>query len=116
MDDRCLSFQEDAAIARAIADSVPWDSAGVAEIGFELPLHYNASDILFRNLTNGRIAHPAVIGPAGQRTYAQLCAEAARWGNALMSLGLGRGDRVLLLLDDTPSFPAAFFGAVYNRI
>ncbi|WP_338319859.1 AMP-binding protein, partial [Bradyrhizobium ottawaense] len=26
--------------------------------------------------------------------------------------GLKRGDRVLLFLDDTPAYPAAFFGAV----
>ncbi len=35
-----------------------------------------------------------------------------RWGNALLSLGLVRGDRVLLFLDDTPVYPAAFFAAV----
>ena len=29
-----------------------------------------------------------------------------------MSLGLKRGDRVLMFLDDTPAYPAAFFGAV----
>jgi acetyl-CoA synthetase len=30
----------------------------------------------------------------------------------LRSLGLKRGDRVLMFLDDTPAYPAAFFGAV----
>jgi acetyl-CoA synthetase len=54
----------------------------------------------------------ALTGPAGRRTYAELCAEACRWGNGLASLGLQRGDRVLLFLDDTPAYPAAFFGAV----
>ena len=29
-----------------------------------------------------------------------------------MSLGLRRGDRVLLFLDDTPAYPAAMFGAI----
>ncbi len=29
-----------------------------------------------------------------------------------MSLGLQRGDRILMFLDDTPAYPAAFFGAV----
>ena len=96
----------------AIADRVPWDSAGTREIGFRLPARYNASDILFQNLAKGWGARLAVTGPAGQRSYAQLCAGAARWGNALLSLGLERGDRVLLLLDDTPIYPAAFFGAV----
>ncbi len=35
-----------------------------------------------------------------------------RWGHGLISLGLKRGDRVLMFLDDTPAYPAAFFGAV----
>jgi acetyl-CoA synthetase len=30
----------------------------------------------------------------------------------LLSLGLRRGDRVLLFLDDTPTYPAALFGAI----
>lgn len=95
-----------------IADQVPADSAGAAEIGFSIPERYNASDILFANLEQGRGDRLAVTGPCGQRTYSELCADAARFGNALLSLGLKRGDRVLMFLDDTPVYPAAFFGAV----
>lgn len=98
--------------ARAIDDRVPWNSPGAVEIGFKIPEVYNASEVLFENLVNGNAERPALIGPAGQRSYAQLCADAARWGNALLSLGLTRGDRILLLLDDTPVYPAVFFGAV----
>ena len=54
----------------------------------------------------------ALTGPAGTRSYAELCAEAARWGHGFLSLGLKRGDRILMFLDDTPAYPAAFFGAV----
>jgi benzoate-CoA ligase family protein len=97
---------------RIVPDRVPWASAGVREIAFEIPERYNASEVLFESLALGRGDRVAVTGPAGLRTYAQLCAEASRWGNALSSLGLTRGDRVLLLLDDTPSYPAVFFGAV----
>ena len=50
--------------------------------------------------------------PAGTRSYAELCAEASRWGHGFVSLGLKRGDRILMFLDDTPAYPAAFFGAV----
>jgi benzoate-CoA ligase family protein len=95
-----------------IADSVPQDCAGAREIGFNLPERYNASRVLFDNLTKGFGKRLALTGPAGQQTYAELCAEACRWGNGLASLGLKRGDRVLLFLDDTPAYPAAFFGAV----
>ncbi len=41
-----------------------------------------------------------------------MCAEAAQWGHGFQSLGLKRGDRILMFLDDTPAYPAAFFGAV----
>jgi benzoate-CoA ligase family protein len=95
-----------------LRDQVPWDSAGVREIGFQIPQRYNASEVLFQNLCQGRGELLAAIGPAGQRTFAELCADANQWGNALLSLGLTRSDRVLLLLDDTPIYPAVFFGAV----
>lgn len=97
---------------RPIIDAVPPDCTAAEEIGFSIGGRYNASDILFRNLANGRGERLAVIGPAGRRTYAELCSDAGRWGNLFQSLGLARGDRVLLTLDDTPAFPAAFFGAV----
>jgi benzoate-CoA ligase family protein len=99
-------------MAREIADGVPRDCAGIREIGFALPERYNASRILFDNLARGFGDKPALIGPAGSRSYSELCAEACRWGNGFVSLGLTRGDRVLLFLDDTPAYPAAFFGAV----
>lgn len=95
-----------------IRDSVPADNPGAREIGFAVPQTYNASRVLFDNLARGRGGRLALTGPAGRRTYAELCAEACRWGNGFTSLGLERGDRVLLFLDDTPAYPAAFFGAV----
>lgn len=99
-------------MTQAIADQVPRDCAGAREIGFAIPDQYNASRILFDNLARGNGGRPALTGPAGTRSYAELCAEAAQWGNGFLSLGLKRGDRILLFLDDTPAYPAAFFGAV----
>jgi len=99
-------------MSNEIRDQVPVDCAGAREIGFAVPQIYNASRVLFDNLAKGGSDKLALIGPAGTRTYAELCAEACRWGNGFASLGLKRGDRVLLFLDDTPAYPAAFFGAV----
>jgi acetyl-CoA synthetase len=99
-------------IENRINDAVPPDGVAAREIQFSIAERYNASEILFQNIANGRGDRPALVGPAGERTYAQLCDDAGRWGNAFLSLGLGRGDRVLFCLDDTPVFPAAFFGAV----
>src|SRR4051795_10728584 len=95
-----------------IVDKVPADSPGALEIGFTIPQTYNASRILFDNLSRGGGERVAIIGPAGTRSYAELCADASRWGHGFQSLGLQRGDRILMFLDDTPAYPAAFFGAV----
>ena len=99
-------------MSNLIADQVPSDCAGAREIGFAIPERYNASRILFDNLAKGNGERMALIGPDGTRSYGQLCAEAARWGQGFISLGLKRGDRILMFLDDTPAYPAAFFGAV----
>ena len=95
-----------------IADQVPSDSPGAREIGFAIPQTYNASRILFDNLSKGRGDRLALTGPLGTRSYFELCAEASQWGHGFLSLGLKRGDRILMFLDDTPAYPAAFFGAV----
>ena len=97
---------------REIVDKVPPDSPGALEIGFTIPRAYNASRILFDNLSNGHGDRLALIGSGGTRKYAELCADASRWGHGFQSLGLQRGDRILMFCDDTPAYPAAFFGAV----
>src|ERR1700733_4585490 len=99
-------------MTQPIADQVPPGSPGAREINFAMPERYNASRILFDNLVRGQGDRLALTGPAGTLSYAELCAKASRWGHGLLSLGLNRGDRVLMLLDDTPADPAAFFGAV----
>ncbi|MBR0724674.1 benzoate-CoA ligase family protein [Bradyrhizobium manausense] len=96
----------------AIVDQVPDDAPGAQEVGFEIAERYNASEILFDNLHAGRADKVAIFAASGNTSYGELCAKAARCGNALASLGLRRGDRVLLLLNDTASYPAVFFGAV----
>jgi hypothetical protein len=83
--------------ALEIADAVPSDSPGALEIGFTIPQQYNASRILFDNLSHGRGDRLALTGPAGTHSYAELCADASRWGHGLQSLGLKRGDRVLMV-------------------
>jgi benzoate-CoA ligase family protein len=96
----------------ALGDAVPRDAPGAREIGFAIPERYNASAILFDNLAAGRGNRPAVTGPAGLRTYAELAQDALGFGAGLLSLGLQRGERVLLFLDDTPAYPAALIGAI----
>ena len=87
------------------------ETPGAAEIGFDKAAHPNCSAILFDNLP-ANAERIAVTSPAGTLTYGELCAEAARWGHAFQAFGLARGARIAFFLDDTPAYPAAFFGAV----
>jgi benzoate-CoA ligase family protein len=100
----------EAALAAAV-ELVPSDAPCSREIGFSVPDRYNASSILFGNLKQAA-SRFAVTGPAGSRTYAELANDACAFAVGLLSLGLQRGDRVLLFLDDTPAYPAALFGAI----
>lgn len=94
-----------------IRDPVHDDAPGAIEIGFDRAAHPNCSEMLWQNLERNPDA-VAVTGPGGMLTYRALVAEAARWGNALSRAGLKQGERIAFFLDDTPVFPAAFYGAV----
>ncbi|WP_068304801.1 benzoate-CoA ligase family protein [Pararhodobacter sp. CCB-MM2] len=95
----------------APVDPVGVDTPGAKLLGFDKADYPNCSSILWDNLTRNP-DKPAVTGPAGTLTYRALIAEAARWGNAFKAAGLKRGERIPFFLDDTPAYPAAFFGAV----
>jgi benzoate-CoA ligase family protein len=95
-----------------VPDVVPHDAAGAREIGFRVPERYNASGILFDNLDAGRGEKIAIICEGRPTTYRELCAMAARVGQGLNAFGLVRGQRVLLLMHDTPQLAAAIFGAI----
>jgi len=95
-----------------LADPVATDAPGAKAIGFALPERYNASAILFDNLAKGNGGRAALVGPAGRRSYAELCGEAAQIGNALLAMGCAFGERIVCLLDDTPDLPAVVFGAM----
>lgn len=95
-----------------ITDHVPCDAAPSREIGFTCPERYNAAAVLFDNLARGRADRPAVLSPAGNFTYGELCALAARIGNALAVEGLARGDRVLCFMEDHGPHLATIFGAI----
>ena len=73
----------------------------------------NASTLLEANLEAGRSGAPAIITAADETwTFTDLYRATCRVASRLADLGVGREDRVLLVLDDTPAFPAAFLGAM----
>ena len=74
--------------------------------------HYNASLIIDETLGRGQGDNVAIRAGHDRLTYAQLSSRVASAGNALRAIGVTRERRVLLVLDDTPTFPAAFLGAM----
>src|SRR3972149_4372080 len=54
----------------------------------------------------------ALVGGDESVSYAELAARVARAGAALRARGVGRGERVLLVLRDTPEFAAARLGTL----
>jgi benzoate-CoA ligase family protein len=77
-----------------------------------IPERYNASLLLDHNLEAGREAKTAILCGDEAVTYSELHARACGVGATLRDLGIGPGERVLLVMDDCPSFPAAFLGAM----
>ncbi|MGQ0568848.1 MAG: benzoate-CoA ligase family protein [Armatimonadota bacterium] len=77
-----------------------------------VPERYNASLLLDQNLDAGRGDKVAIACGDERVTYRELARRVNRFASALRSLGLRREERVVLVLNDTPAFPVAFFGAI----
>jgi len=77
-----------------------------------IPEKYNASTLIDANLTAGRGDKTAIHFGDERITYQDLYNRVCGMGRALRALGVTREQRVLLLLNDTPAFPVAFFGAM----
>ena len=71
-----------------------------------------AAALLDGHVAAGRGARPAFRLQRETITYAGIAALAARAGNGLRSAGIRPGDRVVLVLADSPAFVATFLGAL----
>jgi benzoate-CoA ligase family protein len=65
-----------------------------------------------RHLAEGRVDKPVARGRTWTLSYGELQAGVCRTANVLRSLGVGLGDRVMLLARDGPAFFFGFLGAV----
>jgi benzoate-CoA ligase family protein len=65
-----------------------------------------------RHLAEGRGGKVAIRSAAGEVTYAALAENVNRCGNALLALGIRRGDRLVLIVKDCPEFFYLFWGAI----
>jgi benzoate-CoA ligase family protein len=65
-----------------------------------------------RHLAEGRAAKIAIRAGDKTVTYGQLAERVARAGNALLALGISRGERALMVIKDCPAFFYLFWGAI----
>ncbi|WP_018988708.1 benzoate-CoA ligase family protein [Aromatoleum toluclasticum] len=71
-----------------------------------------ADEIIGRPLAQGLADQPAIVGGGRSVTYGELDAMVNRTGNAMKARGVGRGERVLFLMDDSPEMVAGYLGAM----
>jgi benzoate-CoA ligase len=71
-----------------------------------------ASYFVDRHVDGGRGGKTAVIHQGRRYTCQEIAALVNQAGNALRRAGVERGDRVLIVLADSPAFVAAYFGAM----
>jgi benzoate-CoA ligase family protein len=77
-----------------------------------LPEPFNAAAFFVdRHVSEGRSARPALRAAGRTVTYGELADRVAHAAGALAEAGLDLEQRVLLALDDSPDFAAAFWGA-----
>src|SRR3989442_11848488 len=77
----------------------------------DLPLYYNAVDVLERNLAE-RADKIALYSLERELTFKQVSDEVNRVGNALRKLGVRAGETVAILSPDCAEWIAAYFGIV----
>ena len=78
---------------------------------------YNAGEwLLDRNLRRGRGPHTAVRCNSVGYTYADLMTEVQRVQAALTAASIGAGERVLMVLNDSPVFIAWFIGCLRSGV
>jgi benzoate-CoA ligase family protein len=74
---------------------------------------FNAAEAFIdRHLAEGRGSKLAIRSAAGDVTYAELAANVNRCGNALLGLGIERGQRLLMVVKDCAEFFYVFWGAI----
>jgi benzoate-CoA ligase family protein len=78
-----------------------------------LPESYNAAEwFVARHVREGRGGRVALVTDECSVTYADLDVAVRRFASALLEAGVQAGDRVALLLPDTPALSFAFWGAI----
>jgi long-chain acyl-CoA synthetase len=87
------------------------DTAGITGTDDGVTVSLNLATILAESAVR-HADRPALVLGEQRITYAQLWAHTRQYARVLADQGVRPGDRVALLLPNTPHFPLAYFGAL----
>ena len=88
-------------------------SSAATDAAAAIPRDYNfVADLFGRFCDAGWMQKTAYIDPRGTWSYGALAERAERFGHVLRTLGVRRGERILICLTDTIDWPTAFLGAI----
>lgn len=76
------------------------------------PVFNAAVHFVDRHLNEGRAEKTVIRSVEGDVTYGELAENVNRCGNLLRRLGIGRGERVVMVIKDCPEFFYVFWGAI----
>lgn len=100
-----------------MTDRLPDHAVNIKWTGDNVALEFSptfnvASAFIDRHIVEGRGERVAIMSTNGNVTYSELGANVERAGNVLLELGLVPGQRVLIIMKDTPTFLYTFWGAI----
>lgn len=106
-DNRFFIKQENPIMQLEDVSMRPWEK------NFSLPATFNMVSLLLdRHIEQGRGARVAIHCPDRKVTYREVYELTNRAGNAFSGLGLKKGDRVMMMMYDSPEFVAVYLGAM----
>ena len=80
------------------------------------PVFNAAVHFVDRHLDEGRAGKTAIRSVEGDVTYGDLAENVNRCGNLLRRLGIGRGERVVMIVKDCAEFFYVFWGAIKSGV
>ena len=112
MDDRTLSGTATEPDEPPAEEHLPWLGHYSAQVPPTLTVPERSLPELFDEAAGQFAPRDAIIYYGTHLSYVQVAALIDRFAQALLRLGVARGDRVSICLPNVPQFPIAFFGAL----
>lgn len=92
----------------------PWSRAYPNEVPISLDYPDKTLSYFLQQSADAYPNQPAILFMGKALTYAELLEEAYKFANILLSLGIQKGDRVGIMLPNTPQGVVAYYGTLFS--